>query len=141
MKLHHLINVNAVLSLLFGIAFTLYGPLMMAFFGIPEIPEGNVLLYWHVVAFARMFGVALLGVGLILWSLRKIAESNTISPEIQRGITYALILANGMGIVVALTQQAQIWSSPAGWATVAVFTLLFVGYVYLLVVESRTARI
>jgi hypothetical protein len=141
MKLHHLINVNAVLSLLFGIAFTLYGPLMMAFFGIPEIPEGNVLLYWHVVAFARMFGVALLGVGLILWSLRKIAESNTISPEIQRGMTYALILANGMGIVVALTQQAQIWSSPAGWATVAVFTLLFVGYVYLLVVESRTARI
>jgi len=141
MKLHHLINVNAVLSLLFGIAFTLYGPLMMAIFGIPEIPEGNVLLYWHVVAFARMFGVALLGVGLILWSLRKIAGSNTISPEIQRGITYALILANGMGIVVALTQQAQIWSSPAGWATVAVFTLLFVGYVYLLVVESRTARI
>jgi len=140
MKLQHLINVNAVLSLLFGIAFTLYGPLMMAFFGIPEIPEGNVLLYWHVVAFARMFGVALLAVGLILWSLRRIAGSETISPEIRRGITYALILANGLGIFVALTQQAQIWSSPAGWATVAVFTLLFVGYVYLLVVEGRTAR-
>ena len=141
MKLKHLINVNAVLSLLFGIAFTLYGPLMMAFFGIPEIPEGNVLLYWHIVAFARMFGVALLAFGLILWSLRRIAGSDTISPEILRGITYALILANGVGIVVALTQQAQIWSSPAGWATVAVFTLLFVGYVYLLVVESRIARV
>jgi hypothetical protein len=139
MKLQHLININAVLSLLFGIAFTLYGPLMMAFYGIPEIPEGSVLLYWHVVAFARMFGVALLAVGLILWSLRRIAKSSTISPEIRRGIIYSLMFANGAGIIVAITQQAQIWSSPAGLATVAVFALLFLGYVYLLVVESRSA--
>ena len=138
MKLQHLININAILSLLFGIAFTLYGPLMMAFFGIPEIPEGNIMLYWHAAAFARMFGAALLGAGLILWSLRRIAKNNTITPEIRRGIIYSLIFANGIGIFVALTQQAQIWSSPAGWVTVAVFALLFLGYVYLLAVESRT---
>lgn len=139
MKLQYLININAILSLLFGIAFTLYGPLMMAYFGIPEIPEGSVLLYWHVVAFARMFGAALLAVGLILWSLRRIAKSSATSPETRRGIIFSMIFANGAGVFVALTQQAQIWSNPAGWATVAVFALLFLGYVYLLVVESRSA--
>lgn len=140
MKLQYLIDINAILSLLFGIAFTLYGPLMMAYFGIPEIPEGNVLLYWHVVAFARMFGVALLAVGLILLSLRRIIRIGNFSPEIRHGIIYSLMFANGAGIFVALTQQAQIWSSPAGWVTVAIFTLLFLGYGYLLVIESRFAR-
>jgi len=141
MKLQNLLNINAILSLFFGLAFTLYGPLMMAYFGIPEIPEGNVLLYWHVVAFARMFGVALLAVGLILLSLRRIARTSAFDPETRRGIIYSMMFANGAGIFVTLTQQAQIWSSLAGWITVAIFALLFLGYVYFLVVESWLAQL
>ena len=56
MKLTHLITLNAILFIAFGIAFALYGPLMMAFFGVPEIEENSTLLYWNVASFARLFG-------------------------------------------------------------------------------------
>ena len=141
MKLTHLLTLNAILFIALGIAFALYGPLMMAFFGVPEIPENSFQLYWNVASFARLFGAALFGFGFLLWAVRGVAESQATPPETRRGIVFALLLANLMGAVVAITQQSSVWLSPAGWVATAIFALLTLGYGYFLVAGSRQAAI
>lgn len=124
------ITLNAVLALAAGIAFALYGPLMLAFFGVPEIPEENVLLYWHVASFARLFGAALFGFGLILWAVRGYAETGPA--EGRRGLAFALLLANAMGAFVATTQQFAIWETASGLILMAIFALFTLAYAIVL---------
>jgi hypothetical protein len=122
-----LIKINAILLVAGGIAFGLYGPLMMAFFSVPELLEINSDAYWQIAAFARMFGAALFGFGLLLWSLRNAFIE--LSPPSQRGVIAALILANLMGAFISITEQSSIWWTPAGWITTAIFALLTIAYI------------
>jgi Ca2+/Na+ antiporter len=134
MKLNLVLTINALLALGFGIAFALYGPVMLAYFSVPEIPSDDILLYWNVAAFARMFGATLFGFGLLLWAIRGVVDHKNTSPEVRRGIVFALLLANIMGAFIAITQQFSIWESPAGWVSIAIFLLLLLAYGYLLAV-------
>lgn len=136
MKLTQLITINAILAIAFGIAFGIYGPIMMAFFNVPEAPGGTVGLYWLVVSFARMFGAALFGFGFLLWAIRGVVAQASTSLESKRGIIFSLLLANAMGAFVALVQQMAFWSSGAGWVTVGIYVLLLIGYVYFLVKQN-----
>lgn len=133
MKLSNLLTVNAILALAFGIAFALYGPLMIAFFNVPEIESDNTILYWMVASFARIFGAALFGAGLLIWSVRSPALLSSIPGEARRGITFALLMGNAMCTFVAITQQFSIWESTAGWAAIAIFSLFTAAYTYFLV--------
>jgi hypothetical protein len=130
MKLNLLISIHALLLLGFGIAFALYGPIMLAFFAIPEMLEIDALAYWHLAAFARMFGAALFGFGLLLFALR--GSIQKFNRQDQRGIVFSLLLANAMGLMVSLTQQASVWQTSAGWITSAIFTVLLLGYIYII---------
>jgi hypothetical protein len=132
MKLKSLITVNAVLLIASGIAFTLYGPLVLAFFSVPGLEETNQIGYWQIAAFARLFGATQFGFGLLLFALRGVLSQITV--EAQRGIVSALFLANIIGLFTAVTQQVSIWYGYAGWlmaAVFAVFTLLY-GYFFFL---------
>lgn len=131
MKLNTLITVHAVLILAAGIAFTLYGPLAIAYFSIPDLELDNALSYWQIAAFARMFGAAQFGFGLLLLSLRSAVEQVTI--ETRRGIVSALFLANVIGLFTAVTQQVSIWQGYAGWIMAGVFTVFMLLYGYALV--------
>lgn len=130
MKINQLISVHALLLLGFGIAFALYGPMMLAFFTVPEQLGIDALTYWHVAAFARMFGAALFGCGLVLWALRP--HISELSSTAQRGILFALLLANILALFVALTQQSSVWQTTAGWIASGIFALLTAGYAYTL---------
>jgi len=133
MKLTQLITFNAILAIAFGIAFGVYGPIMMAFFNVPDTPGGTVDLYWLVVSFARMYGAALFGFGFLLWAVRSIIAQPTLSSVSRRGIIFSLLLANAMGCFVALVQQSAFWLSAAGWVTVGIYLVLLAGYIYFLV--------
>ena len=133
MKLHPLLTFNALLFLIAGIAFTLYGPLMLAFFGVPEIPSEDILLYWNVAAFARLFGAALFGFGLLLWALRQAAVYSSLSSEARHGMVFALLLANIIAAITTITQQVSNWNGIAGWVAFSLFTFLVLGYAYCLV--------
>lgn len=129
MKLTHLITANAFLFLAGGIAFALYGPLMIAMFGVLET-GGEATIYWFVASFARLFGAALFGFGFLLWAMRSLAENVALSAQARRGIILALLLGHLLALVVALTQQVSIWGTLAGWLTVGIFLLLTGGYAY-----------
>lgn len=137
MKLNNLLLANALLFLALGIAFALYGPLMMAFFSFPELLENNVMAYWITASFVRLFGAALFGLGLLLWAVQGAIKE--ASPAAQRSVLAAMLLANGMAAFVALTQQVSIWQSTAGWVTCGLFLLLVGVYLYALVFQRSTS--
>jgi len=136
MKLNLLISVHAILSIAFGITFALYGPLMMAFFAVPEVLEIDAQTYWQIAAFVRMFGAVLFGFGFVLWALRDFVDG--MGARSRRGLVFALFLANLMAFIVSITQQSAVWGSAAGWVTTGVFAVLLLVYGYFLVQESRT---
>jgi len=137
MKLKSLVTINALLFIGLGIAFALYGPLMIAFFGAADLPGTESLLYWYVASFARMFGAAIFGYGFLLLALREAfdepgpGETGRRS-TLRRPILFSLILGNAAGLFVALVQQSSIWVTPAGWVWVAIFAALLLAYAFFL---------
>ena len=103
---------------------------MMAFFAVPELLDIDAQAYWSLTSFARMFGGALFGFGLLVFSLRK--ATGQLSLGTRRGILFALFLANLMGAYVAITQQSAVWDTPAGWITTGIFLVLMAAYGYFL---------
>lgn len=131
MKTETILAVNAFTFIGLGIAFALYGPLMITFFGIQET-GGDGLIYWYVASFARLFGAALFGFGFLIWAARSLVETSPAGSRERRGLLLALLIACLMGLIVTLTQQFSVWLSPAGWIAAAIFFLLTFGYGYLL---------
>jgi hypothetical protein len=125
LKIKYYISANAITFIALGIGFGLYAPLIAAFFGIPEIPSEDVLLYWTVISFIRLYGAAMFGVGLVILAVQNYLSNQTANAR--RGLLFSLVLANLMGAVVSATQNALVWQSAAGWILTgiyAIFTLI-----------------
>ena len=132
MKLSQVLMVNAILFIAVGIGFTLYAPNVLAFFGVPELPGEGQELYWNIVSFARMFGATLLACGLLLWGLRGGVQATVEKSQYQREILFSLVLGLILITITALTQQASVWGSLAGWIVTTVFALFAIAYIYFL---------
>ena len=138
MKLQHLISFNAFTFIIFGIAFGLYGPLMMALFSVSDLLQIDALEYWQVAAFARMLGGILLGFGLLLWAVRGILKQ--INQESRNGIVFALFLSSLITVIISITQQSLIWQSIAGWISTGLFLFLTFAYGYFLFQMQKKRR-
>jgi hypothetical protein len=130
MKISQVLTFNAILFVAIGIGFTLYGPNVLAFFGVPDLPGDRQDLYWNIAAFARMFGAILFCCGLLLWSLR---GTGSKEPEqLMREVLFSLVFGFILATITALTQQASVWGSAAGWVIMAIFALFSGIYIYFL---------
>ncbi len=118
---------NAVLLIAAGIAFGLYAPLTINLYA-RFSPQDNSLLYWLAVTFVRMYGAALFGFGFLIWAVSRVIEAIPPDAPTRRTILLAMILANGMSVAVAGTQQITLWGSPAGWITIGIYAMLLIGY-------------
>ena len=132
LTLPRMITFNAILMMALGIAFALYGPLMLAFFEIADIPSQEAILYWNIASFARLFGAGLFSLGMLLFALRSPVAKGELSGQSRRGVIFSLLLGNLLTTIVALTQQVSVWNAWAGWLLSAVFALLTAGYGYLI---------
>jgi len=90
----------------------------------------DTITYWNVAAFARMYGAAIFGFGLLLWAIRGIVEN--IPNSKRRGILFSLLLANLLSIFVVVTQNFSIWQNPVGWILTLILFLQLMGYSYFL---------
>lgn len=135
MKLSNFVAGNGILFIALGIAFGLYGPLLINLFGVME-SGGEAFAYWHVASFARLFGAALFGLGFLLFSIYKPLKSGQIQPQSRRSIVMALLLGNLLALVVTLTQQVSIWGTTTGWIASAVCLALVGGYAYFMAVPT-----
>ncbi len=126
MKLSALVTVNAITWVIMGIALGLYAPLALNIFGVPDIPSDDPLMYWNIAAFARLYGSALFGLGLILWALRGFID--TLAETARRGMVFSLLFANLLGAFVAATQSAAFWQTISGWLLMTIYLGFTIAY-------------
>jgi hypothetical protein len=136
-KLSSLLLLNAFLFIATGIAFALYGPLMIDFFGVLELNQATSPMYWYVASFARLYGAALFGFGFLIWAARSLMDRQSLPAETRQRFLFALLLAHLISLYVAFLQQITVWINPAGWVAVAVHLLFLAGYGYFLLTGAK----
>jgi hypothetical protein len=132
MNLSKVLSVNAFLFIAVGIAFTLFAPNALAYFGTGLLPGDNVLYYWNVVAFGRMFGAILLTLGLVLWGLRGFFAETINAGQARREVLFSLVFGFIIITIAAITQQASVWGSLTGWLVSGLFAVFGLVYIYFL---------
>ena len=124
MKFRHLVLLNSLVTFAFGAAFILRPSDMRELYGV--VQSG-----WGVTG---LLAVTLIGFGIVVCSI-----AYAVTEEREQPVTVALLLANLLAFAVCLAQQQAIWGTTMGWATVAVYFVLVLGYGYL-VLKGLSAR-
>jgi len=132
-KLKIFMTINAFVFIGAGIAFALYGPLMIDLYGILEFEGDFGWLYWYAASFGRMLGAVLFGTGFVIWAASGYVGKGPETRPLDKRLILALLATNGMGLFVALIQQITIWANAAGWITLLVFLTLSLGYGYFII--------
>lgn len=128
MKYRFVMTVAAVAVMLAGLAFGLYGPVLLGVFGIDQPPGFTPphMSFYRMRSFLFVAGTILFGFGLVTLSARKVAD-----PIVQRGIAIGHFFAYLAAGLMNLSQQTALWETPGGWISVAFFFILAVAMGYL----------
>ncbi len=117
MKLSNLLILNAAVGLIFGIGFVLVPTTVLGLYGVAASPGTNLA--------GQFFGATLIGIGLLTWLIRNIADPGT-----QRAIVLAQLIATVIGLIVALLGQLAGVMNVVGWSAVVIYLVLALGYAY-----------
>ena len=112
MKFDHLMRGVSAVTLLLGLSFVLYGRWVLSFYAInsqpsptPRLIDGSSIQPLLVgIAFVRIFGAVLLGIGLLAWLTR-----NLSNVEAQQTILLGLFIINMLAFLAVLLQQITLW--------------------------------
>jgi hypothetical protein len=117
---------NSVVAFLFGLGFLFLPTRALGLFG-TETFVSTVLV-------ARLFGTAMLGLGLVLWFAK---DAKDVS--VQKGMGIALLVSAVTGLIVTLlgTFASNAVIRTNGWAVMIVYLLLGLGYGYLLFLKRE----
>ena len=125
MKIKTLMVINAVISVLFGIAFVVMPARILSLYGTTvEAP----LKYT-----GQLFGAALIAFAVLTWAARKSPDN-----EARKAIVLSLFIGDGIGFVVALIGQLGGVVNSLGWSTVAIYFLLSLGFGYFCFTKSSS---
>ena len=117
MKLSTMMVIKAVVCLVFGILFVLVPGPLMSIYGV-SLGSGGILV-------ARLYGASLFGNLLLTWFAR-----NDSGSEALRASVLALTVYDAIGFVVALGAVLTGVMNALGWAVVALYLLLALGFGY-----------
>jgi hypothetical protein len=145
MKFNHLMVATSVITLLLGLSFMFYGRWVLSFYGItyevsptPRLVKGNSLQPFLVgIAFVRIFGTLLLGLGLLAWVSR-----NLSNVEAQATILLGLFLVNLLAFLAVLLQKIPLWThlppltTQSAWLLATIFLILSAALGYARFIQS-----
>jgi hypothetical protein len=114
-----IVTTTAVYAVL-GLALAIFGPLMLRLYGLPpeptlEVPAGAWI---GAASFARLFGITLAGLAVIVWSLRSSEQ------RAQQKLVASLAVANVFIAVFSFGQWRTVWGTRFGILTAFVFAFL-----------------
>ncbi|MGH8231959.1 MAG: hypothetical protein ACRESY_09075 [Steroidobacteraceae bacterium] len=115
MNLGAFLSIVAVVALVFGIAFVAAPAALLAQYGITADQ--------YTVFISRLFGVALINLGLLLWVARVATDAVT-----RQAIVLSGLIASALGFVVALHGQMNGVANALGWSTVAIYGVFALGF-------------
>lgn len=113
----------AVLSVLFGIGFVLAPAQVLANYGIEHSPALALL--------GRLFGGALLTLGIILWLARDFRDDVAI-----RTVLVAALIGDAVNLVVATMGTLSGVVNALGWSTVLIYLFGTAGSAYFLMARK-----
>jgi hypothetical protein len=126
MTLKRLFVLNAAIAAGYGVALLVATGPILDIYGITPNSEG--------VYMARWFGLGLLGIGLVTWLARDVADSAG-----GQAIARALAVTYGIGVLLALWGTLFGPFNALGWIAVGLNLLLGSGFAYALLISTRTA--
>src|SRR5262245_42363239 len=84
---------------------------------VPAAAEPAAMAVWSGVAFLRVVGAVLFGIGVVLWA----ASAPVVNP---RRVQTALLISSAFAGLVTWAQQVAIWTNAVGWGLVGLFGVL-----------------
>ncbi len=117
MKLKNLLVINAVIALVYGISYQLMPTTVLSLYGVTTGP-GEIFM-------SRLFGAALIGIGLLTWFVRDIQNNET-----QRAIIHSLLVYCFIALIVTMHATVTGAMGGVGWTGVGIFLFLTLGYGY-----------
>jgi hypothetical protein len=124
MNVRNLFMVNAVVALVFGLAFVLAPAATMDLYGVQLTDAGMMI--------GQLFGAALLSFAVLTWSAKDIASS-----EARMIILLALFVGDVVGFVASLLGQLDGLANALGWSTVAIYLILALAFGYYRFIASE----
>jgi hypothetical protein len=114
-----ILTTTAVYAVL-GSALAIFGPLMLRLYGFPSQPSAEMPFgaWWNAASFARLFGITLAGLAVIVWSLR------ACDPRSQHKLIASLAVANVFIAAFSYGQWRTVWGTNFGILTVFLFGAL-----------------
>jgi len=120
MTIRMFFTILAVLSFLFGVGFVLAPDQVLANYGIEHSPALALL--------GRLFGGALLTLGVILWLARDFRDEAAVR---------TVLVGDVVNLVVATMGTLAGTTNALGWSTVLIYLFGAVGSGYFLIAQSR----
>ena len=118
MNLKNLFMLNAVVALVFGLAFVLMPAQTGGLYAL-DFTDGGLLI-------ARLFGAALVSFAVLTWLAKDAKPSGA-----RDAIVLALFIGDAIGFVVSLLAQFAGVANALGWSTVVIYLVLAIGFGYL----------
>jgi len=125
MKLSSLLVVDAVIGVVFGVAFVVASGPLLSIYGITLDKAGTLV--------AQLFGALLIGFAILNWLARNVTE-----PEARQAVVYGNLVGAAIGFVVILIGQLAGIANAVGWSTVAIYLLLTLGFAYVQFMPPRS---
>lgn len=117
MSLKLVLIINAVLGLVFGLGFVFAPELLLSHYAV-EVGVGGAWM-------TRFFGAALLGFAVLAWMMSDSGPSDAR----EAGVT-GLLVANGVGLVIAVLVMTNGLANALGWSTVVLYAFFTAMYGY-----------
>lgn len=122
MKLNTLFAINAVVAVLFGLAFVLAPGLVLSNYGLSADDTASLL--------ARLLGVEFIGYNIVTWLARQMD-----SKQARRYVVLSHVVSESLAGIVALIAQLSGLLNPMGWTSVGIYLLFALAYAYFLFVK------
>ena len=117
MKLKNLFTINAIVAVLFGLAFVFMPATLLSYYGVKLSAAGLIV--------AQLLGAAYIGYSLLTWLARNKEQS-----EARKAIVLAMLVSFAIGLVVSLIGQFSGELNALGWLNVVIFLFFTLGYGY-----------
>jgi len=117
MKINSLLIVNAIVALIFGIAFVLVPGTVASIYGVTPGAAVNLV--------GQFFGSALIAVGLICWLIRNVTNAPAL-----KAVILAQLIANVIGLVVSILGTVGGTMNAVGWSSVVIYLVLALWFAY-----------
>ena len=117
MKLKTLMIINAIVAIVFGVAFVIVPAQVYSLY---DVTPNEQLKYM-----GQLYGAAIIGFALLTWMARNATDSDA-----RRAIVLALFICNGICFIVALIGQLSNVVNALGWSTVAIYLFFALGFGY-----------